>query len=195
MNKGPLGYLGGDIMTHGSNLARQEEYDKFKAAGIPGEVYSPVQNKSINDKSSMTEEENNHLAEKICEADIERLWNSDYTVLCPEQSAIGTMCEMGVLYGWQYMAKKLLDIRDEIIKNTENLENELSDNNYAGDAYQKAYNSVNEKIDLETTFNIERILTDELKLEGVYEKLEIQSMYRYIHLNKNYSELIEAMLS
>lgn len=110
MNKKPLGYLGGDIMTHGSNLARQEEYDKFKAGGIPGEVYSPVQNKSINDKSNMTEEENNHLAEKICEADIERLWNSDYTVLCPEQSAIGTMCEMGVLYGWKYMANKLIEI-------------------------------------------------------------------------------------
>ena len=107
--KKPLGYLGGDIMTHGSNLARQEEYDKFKAAGIPGEVYSPVQNKSINDKSNMTEEENNHLAEKICEADIERLWNSDYTVLCPEQSAIGTMCEMGVLYGWKYMIDKILE--------------------------------------------------------------------------------------
>ena len=109
MNKEPLGYLGGDIMTHGSNLARQEEYDKFKAADIPGEVYSPVQNKSINDKSNMTEEENNHLAEKICEADIERLWNSDYTVLCPEQSAIGTMCEMGVLYGWKYMSNKLIE--------------------------------------------------------------------------------------
>lgn len=108
MNKKPLGYLGGDIMTYGSNLARQEEYDKFKAAGIPGEVYSPVQNKSINDKSNMTEEENNHLAEKICKADIERLWNSDYTVLCPEQSAIGTMCEMGVLYGWKYMADALM---------------------------------------------------------------------------------------
>ena len=38
----PLGYLGGDIMTYGSNLARQEEYDKFKSAEIPGEVYSPV---------------------------------------------------------------------------------------------------------------------------------------------------------
>ena len=63
--KRPLGYLGGDIMTHGSNLARQEEYDKFKEAHIPGEVYSPVQNKSINDKSNMTEEENNHLAEKL----------------------------------------------------------------------------------------------------------------------------------
>jgi nucleoside 2-deoxyribosyltransferase len=110
MSKRPLGYLGGDIMTYGSNLARQEEYDKFKAVGIPGEVYSPVQNKSINDKSNMTEEENNHLAEKICEADIERLWNSDYTVLCPEQSAIGTMCEMGVIYGWKYMASQLLKI-------------------------------------------------------------------------------------
>ena len=110
MEKKPLGYLGGDIMTHGSNLARQEEYDKFKAAKIPGEVYSPVQNKSINDKSNMTEEENNHLAEKICEADIERLWNSDYTVLCPEQSAIGTMCEMGVLYAWKYMTDKLMEL-------------------------------------------------------------------------------------
>ena len=108
--KRPLGYLGGDIMTRGSNLARQEEYDKFQEAGIPGEVYSPVQNKSINDKSNMTEEENNKLAEKIVAADVERLWNSDYTVLCTEQSAIGTMCEMGILYGWKYMADKLLDI-------------------------------------------------------------------------------------
>ena len=108
-----LGYLGGDIMSFGSNLAREYEYNKFKEAHIPGEVYSPVMNKSINDKSNMTEEENNHLAEKICEADIERLWNSDYTVLCPEQSAIGTMCEMGVLYGWKYMAEKLLEIFKE----------------------------------------------------------------------------------
>ena len=113
--KRPLGYLGGGIMTHGENLARKEEYDKFKEAGIPGEVYSPVQNKSINDKSNMTEEENNHLAEKICEADIERLWNSDYTVLCPEQSAIGTMCEIGVLYGWKYMADRLMRIISEKI--------------------------------------------------------------------------------
>ena len=110
MSKKPLGYLGGDIMTHGSNLTRQEEYDQFEAAGIPGEVYSPVQNKSINDKSNMTEEENNHLAEKIVAADVERLWKSDYTVLCTEQSAIGTMCEMGILYGWKYMADKLMDI-------------------------------------------------------------------------------------
>ena len=119
MIKEPLGYLGGDIMTYGSNLARQEEYDKFKAAGIPGKVYSPAQNKEINNKSAMTEEENNHLAEKICEADIERLWNSDYTVLCPEQSAIGTMCEVGVLYGWKYMADKLIEIGAKLMHEQE----------------------------------------------------------------------------
>lgn len=114
--KTPLLYLGGDIMTRGSNLARQEEYDKFIEANIPANVYSPVMNKSINDKSNMTEEENNHLAEKIVEADVERLWNSDYTVLCPEQSAIGTMCEMGVLYGWKYMADKLLNMEQAFIE-------------------------------------------------------------------------------
>lgn len=110
----PLGYLGGDIMTFGSNLAREYEYEQFKKANIPGEVYSPVQNKSINDKSNMTEEENNHLAEKIVAADVERLWNSDYTVLCPEQSAIGTMCEMGILYGWKYMLEQFgLEMTDK----------------------------------------------------------------------------------
>lgn len=117
--KRPLGYLGGDIMSFGSNLAREYEYESFKKANIPGEVYSPVMNKSINDKSNMTEEENNHLAEKICEADIDRLWNSDYTVLCPEQSAIGTMCEMAVLYGWKYMAEKLLDSGAELMHEKE----------------------------------------------------------------------------
>ena len=114
----PLGYLGGDIMTFGSNLAREYEYEQFKKANIPGEVYSPVQNKSINDKSNMTEEENNHLAEKIVAADVERLWNSDYTVLCPEQSAIGTMCEMGILYGWKYMLEQFgLEMTDKWFNN------------------------------------------------------------------------------
>ena len=56
MNNKPLGYLGGDIMTFGANLARQYEYDKFMEMGLPVDIYSPVQNKSINDKSNMTEE-------------------------------------------------------------------------------------------------------------------------------------------
>lgn len=125
MKKEPLGYLGGGIMTHGENLAREEEYEKFKEANIPGTIYSPVQNKSINNKSNMTEEENNVLAEKIVAADIDRLWNSDYTVMCPEQSAIGTMCEMAVLYAWKYMAEQILtSIKNVSDNEKEKLKNE-----------------------------------------------------------------------
>ena len=115
MNELPLGYVGGDIMTHGSQLARQEECDKMDAAGLKVQYYSPAQNKSINDKSNMTEEQNNCLAEKITAADIERLWNSDFAVMCTEQSAIGTMCELGCLFGWKYMADRLLEIEKEIL--------------------------------------------------------------------------------
>lgn len=108
--KKPLGYLGGDIMSFGSNLARQYEYDKFKELNLDVDVYSPVMNKSINDKNSVTEEENNHLAEKITEADIERLWKSDFVVMCPEQSAIGSLCETGCLFGWKWMSEKLVSL-------------------------------------------------------------------------------------
>lgn len=111
-NKRPLGYLGGDIMGFGSNLARQYEYNKFIEMGLPVDVYSPVQNKSINDKSNMTEEENNCLAEKITAADIERLWNSDFVVIEPAQTAIGSMCELGCLFGWKYMCDRLLEIAE-----------------------------------------------------------------------------------
>ena len=110
----PLGYVGGDIMTHGSQLARQEECDKMDAAGLKVQYYSPAQNKSINDKSNMTEEQNNCLAEKITAADIERLWNSDFAVMCTEQSAIGTMCELGCLFGWKYMADRLMEVLGKI---------------------------------------------------------------------------------
>lgn len=113
-------------MSFGSNLARQYEYDKFLEMGLPVEVYSPVQNKSINDKSNMTEEENNHLAEKITEADIERLWNSDFVVMCPEQSAIGSMCETGCLFGWKWMAEKLLSLYEQSKKDGEDDEKTLT---------------------------------------------------------------------
>lgn len=118
MNKKPLGYLGGDIMSFGSNLARQYEYDKFQELGLDVDVYSPVQNKSINDKGSVTEEENNHLAEKITDADIERLWNSDFVVMSPEQSAVGSLCETGCLFGWKYMAERLMEVYIKSLRKT-----------------------------------------------------------------------------
>lgn len=161
-NKKPLGYLGGDIMTFGSNLARQYEYDEFIKRNLPVDVYSPVMNKSINDKSNMTEEENNHLAEKITAADIERLWNSDFVVMCPEQSAIGSMCETGCLYGWKYMAQKLVDIledttdEDRYTKIYNELQRILSKQNYFH-YFDIRTNHLNEK-DWRRSFSINQLL-------------------------------------
>lgn len=161
----PLGYVGGDIMTHGSQLARQEECDKMDAAGLNITYYSPAQNKSINDKSNMTEEQNNCLAEKITAADIDRLWNSDFAVMCTEQSAIGTMCELGCLYGWHYMANKLLEIcEDDAIQNNDDfaaiIEEEIrrvANKNVFAHYFDIRTNHLNEK-DWRRSFSINQLL-------------------------------------
>ena len=147
MNKKPLGYLGGDIMSFGSNLARQYEYDKFKELGLDVDVYSPVQNKSKKDKKSVTEEENNHLAEKITAADIERLWNSDFVVMSPEQSAVGSLCETGCLFGWKYMAEKLINTYNKALNDTE-------DTSYAADTLLDEINRIKNKKDFFHYFDI-----------------------------------------
>ena len=165
MNKLPLGYVGGDIMTHGSQLARQEECDKMDAAGLNITYYSPAQNKSINDKSNMTEEQNNCLAEKITAADIERLWNSDFAVMCTEQSAIGTMCELGCLFGWKYMADRLLEIvNDKAIPDNdmfaELIEDEIrriANKNIFAHYFDIRTNHLNEK-DWRRSFGINQLL-------------------------------------
>ena len=165
MNELPLGYVGGDIMTHGSQLARQEECDKMDAAGLNITYYSPAQNKSINDKSNMTEEQNNCLAEKITAADIERLWNSDFAVMCTEQSAIGTMCELGCLFGWKYMADRLMEIsKDKALLDNdmfaEAIEEEIrriANKNIFAHYFDIRTNHLNEK-DWRRSFSINQLL-------------------------------------
>ena len=165
MNELPLGYVGGDIMTHGSQLARQEECDKMDAAGLQVTYYSPAQNKSINDKSNMTEEQNNCLAEKITAADIERLWNSDFAVMCTEQSAIGTMCELGCLFGWKYMADRLLEIcnstdfsdNDQFAEAIEEEIKRIANKNIFAHYFDIRTNHLNEK-DWRRSFSINQLL-------------------------------------
>ena len=163
MNELPLGYVGGDIMTHGSQLARQEECDKMDAAGLKVQYYSPAQNKSINDKSNMTEEQNNCLAEKITAADIERLWNSDFAVMCTEQSAIGTMCELGCLFGWKYMADRLMEVianaydREEMLDAVNDEIHRIYNKNIFAHYFDIRTNHLNEK-DWRRSFGINQLL-------------------------------------
>ena len=185
----PLVYLGGDIMGFGSNLARQYEYDKFIEKEIPVEVYSPVMNKSINDKASMTEKENNCLAEKITEADIDRLWRAETTVMEPRQDAVGTLCEVGCLYGWKYMARKLLSI---FIENDKNYKEDLtpliteilriySKANYFH-YFDIRTNHLNEK-DWRRSFSINQLLYGMI-LDCAYDK----------QLNNSFDEVLEKLV-
>lgn len=102
-------------MSHDSNLAREEEYNKVMDLGINAEIYSPVANKDINDKSlpglTMEQkiEKNNHLAEEIVKQDCDRLWKSNTVVMAPEQNAIGTLVELGILYGWRTFAEQITE--------------------------------------------------------------------------------------
>lgn len=120
----PLIYLGGDIMKLGARLARQYEYDTLKDAVKGVEIYSPILNKSINDKAAMTEEQNNKLAEKITEADINRLWDCDIAVMNPEEQAIGTLVETGCLFGWKFFVDKLKDCVEFAVKMSEQGKNQ-----------------------------------------------------------------------
>ena len=200
MNKLPLGYVGGDIMTHGSQLARQEECDKMDAAGLQITYYSPAQNKSINDKSNMTEEQNNCLAEKITAADIERLWNSDFAVMCAEQSAIGTLCEIGCLFGWKYMADRLLEIcnstdfcdNDQFAEAIEEEIKRIANKNIFAHYFDIRTNHLNEK-DWRRSFSINQLLygmlldcTKDHKLHENFDSVleELKKLYKEDTVNE-----------
>lgn len=111
-------YLGGDIFLRGSWLAREEEFNKLNSLGLDANIYSPVRNTDINDKAAVTVEENNCLCERIVPTDVDRMFMADVLVMCPEQHAIGTMTETGVIYGWKYLAQRLLDMSDEAREDT-----------------------------------------------------------------------------
>lgn len=194
--KRPLGYLGGDIMGFGSNLAREYEYEKFLAKEIPVDVYSPVQNKSINDKANMTEEQNNSLAEKITAADIERLWNSDFTVMEPRQDAIGTLCEVGCLYGWNYMCRRLFEVYQDALQRLDDDHEALAEvlNEIKRISLKKNYfhyfdirtNHLNEK-DWRRSFSINQLLygmildcSKDHKLYGKFDEMlpELEKEYK-----------------
>lgn len=105
-------YLAGGIMSKGEILAREQEYNQLKELGLNLEIYSPVKNKSINDKSNVTVEENNKLSEKIVKADMERLWKSNLVIAEYQPYALGTISEIAILYMMKQFKEKLDEILD-----------------------------------------------------------------------------------
>ena len=90
-------YCGGDMLKYGSQLQREEEKQQLQKLGYS--IYSPKDDKEINDKSNQTEESNNNLAERIVEKDTNGIMFSDIVTIEPHENALGTMVELGQIKG------------------------------------------------------------------------------------------------
>ena len=107
-------YLAGDMLKKGSILLREQEAKELRELGH--KIYSPIEDKSINDKTNQTEESNNGLAERIVRNDTRGILNSDMIVIEPHENALGTMVELGQIKGYKDCARELKSILDRVVK-------------------------------------------------------------------------------
>lgn len=111
----------GDIMIRGNQLNRLCELQDLSDLNLNVDCYSAMLNEKINDKSGVTEEQNNKLAEHIYKADIDRLFDADIIVGEVLSSSIGSMCEMAMLDGFKLCYEKMEDIFNSELNNDEKL--------------------------------------------------------------------------
>ena len=107
-------YLAGDMLKKGSILLREQEAKELRELGH--KIYSPIEDKSINDKTNQTEESNNGLAERIVRNDTRGILSSDVIVIEPHENALGTMVELGQIKGYKDCARELKSILDRVVK-------------------------------------------------------------------------------
>ena len=107
-------YLAGDMLKKGSILLREQEAKELRELGH--KIYSPIEDKSINDKTNQTEESNNGLAERIVRNDTRGILNSDIIVIEAHENALGTMVELGQIKGYKDCARELESILDKVVK-------------------------------------------------------------------------------
>ena len=107
-------YLAGNMLKKGSILLREQEAKELRELGH--KIYSPIEDKSINDKTNQTEESNNGLAERIVINDTRGILNSDVIVIEPHENALGTMVELGQIKGYKDCARELKSILDRVVK-------------------------------------------------------------------------------
>ena len=107
-------YLAGDMLKKGSILLREQEAKELRELGH--KIYSPIEDKSINDKTNQTEESNNGLAERIVRNDTRGILNSDIIVIEAHENALGTMVELGQIKGYKDCARELKSILDKVVK-------------------------------------------------------------------------------
>lgn len=99
-------YLGGHLLNQAMVEYRQKQHDEVE--GIIGITpYSPINDKSINDKSNAVQE---GLAERILHNDFKAMQESDILVFDVLNEGLGTIAELGILLGMKHQADKTLSL-------------------------------------------------------------------------------------
>jgi hypothetical protein len=99
-------YLAGDGLKKGNQILRNMERDRLKEIKTI-DLFNPWDQKDINDKSK------NPTAEMIFQKDTNAILNSEIIVADVDNNSIGTICEMGQLWGVNFMLMQLHMIYDE----------------------------------------------------------------------------------
>lgn len=86
-------YNGGDMLSVANQAAHAEENRQLKQLGF--QVYSPQDDKTINDKTNQTIESNNSLAEKIFDRDTKGMEQADIIIFEVSNNNVGTTTEIG----------------------------------------------------------------------------------------------------
>ena len=139
MKKEKMVYIGGDLLKRGSIMLRNQESKEIRELGY--KVYSPIEDKSINDKSNQTEESNNGLAEKIVDNDTKGILDSDIIIIEPHENALGTMVELGQIKGSKDAARDI----DYILLNVQGIDKEDAAD-YMYDEFLKLINKYDKKV-------------------------------------------------
>ena len=86
-------YNGGDMLSTANQKMHRQENEQLRKLGF--KVYSPQDDKTINDKSNQTVESNNSLAEKIFDRDTAGMEQADIIIFEVSNGNVGTTCEIG----------------------------------------------------------------------------------------------------
>lgn len=98
-------YMGGHLLSQGMIEYRQKQHEEVE--GIVGVTpYSPIQDKSINDKANAVQE---GLAERILHNDFKAMQESDIYVFDVLNEGLGTTSELSILLGMKHQAQKIID--------------------------------------------------------------------------------------
>lgn len=104
-------YILGDMLKKGNILLREKEAKVIRDLGH--EVYSAIEEKDINDKSKFTVEENNKLAEKIYNKDMNAIRHSSHIIADVDNDSVGSTCEIGAIAEFNWFRDKIQEILDK----------------------------------------------------------------------------------